>query len=404
MTAADERIETLLVLGIGFGLYLFFKGFRTFRKYRLIEDTPATPIRSVPMGLVRVHGKASGEILLTSPVTQQPCCYYKVKIEKWTNRDRRHGWEHYQTETLGVRFYLEDPTGRIAVEATNAELDLLQSAKREVSSGPDGDIISSIARPFLPPMSPASSLDSHPGAPAGATTGAPASAQVGATDQELLSYIATTVGNPLSQLLAAGAQERLISSGPLRISFSHSNVAVPPRGAKSPEKAPIETGPLSEPRKEQLRQTMIQAARSRKGSTGFTTAMRRDAGLHASIVSAPRDAPPATEASVGGQAYNGNGLWPAQPASGKYRLTEYCILPGHYYDVMGTCTENPQPKNELDRNLIHQGQNEPTFLISWRSPQILNRSLRGRAARLVFGGGALSLVCLIMLLAKLGLF
>jgi hypothetical protein len=78
--------------------------------------------------------------------------------------------------------------------------------------------------------------------------------------------------------------------------------------------------------------------------------------------------------------------------------------PGHYYDVMGACTESPQPKNQLDRILIHQGQNESTFLISWRSPQMLNRSLCGQAARLVFGGGALSLVCLIILLAKLGLF
>jgi hypothetical protein len=149
---------------------------------------------------------------------------------------------------------------------------------------------------------------------------------------------------------------------------------------------------------------MIKAARSRKGSTGFTTAMRRVGRLHASIVSAPQDAPPATETAVGGQAYDGDGLWPAQAASGRYRLTEYCILPDHYYDVMGTCTESPRPKNQLDRNLIHQGQNESTFLISWRSPQMLNRSLRGRAARLVFGGGALSLVCLIILLAKLGLF
>ena len=212
-----------------------------------------------------------------------------------------------------MRFYLEDPTGRIAVEPTNAELDLLQSAKREVSSGPGRDIISSIARPFLPPMSPASSLDSHPGSPAGATTGTPGGAQVGATDQELLSYIATTRGNPLSQRLPAGAQERLISSGPLRISFSHSNVTVPPQGAESPEKVPIEAGSLRDPQKEQLRQTMIQAARSRKGSTGFTTAMRR---LHASIINAPRDAHPATEASVAGQAYSGNGFGPTQPASG----------------------------------------------------------------------------------------
>ena len=89
-------------------------------------------------------------------------------------------------------------------------------------------------------------------------------------------------------------------------------------------------------------------------------------------------------------------------SSRRYRFTEYCILPGHWYDVTGTCAENPAPKDEHDRNMIRKGQNEPTFLISWRAEKEIERKLRNRATLYVFGGGALSVVCLGVLLNKLG--
>ena len=57
------RLELWLAVGFGFGLYSFFKGFRVYREYRVIEDTPEMPIRSIPMGLVQVRGKTTGEAL-----------------------------------------------------------------------------------------------------------------------------------------------------------------------------------------------------------------------------------------------------------------------------------------------------------------------------------------------------
>ena len=88
--------------------------------------------------------------------------------------------------------------------------------------------------------------------------------------------------------------------------------------------------------------------------------------------------------------------------SNSYRLTEFCILPDHWYDVTGTCTENPNAKDEHDRNLIVKGENEPTFLISWRNERDLEKTLRRRAALHVFGGAALSIGCLAIRLAKFG--
>jgi hypothetical protein len=86
----------------------------------------------------------------------------------------------------------------------------------------------------------------------------------------------------------------------------------------------------------------------------------------------------------------------------RYRLSEYCIVPEHSYAVTGTCVENPNPQDEHDRNMIVKGQNEPTFLISWRSEKELQSALRNRAALHIFGGGALSVACLAILLFRLG--
>jgi len=86
----------------------------------------------------------------------------------------------------------------------------------------------------------------------------------------------------------------------------------------------------------------------------------------------------------------------------RYRLSEYCILPEQSYDVAGTCVENPEPRDEHDRNMIVKGQNEPTFVISWRSEKELKSRLRNRAALHIFGGAALSVVCLAVLLFRFG--
>jgi len=35
------------VVGFGVGLFWFFKGFRVYREYRVLADTPEIPIRSM---------------------------------------------------------------------------------------------------------------------------------------------------------------------------------------------------------------------------------------------------------------------------------------------------------------------------------------------------------------------
>ncbi len=91
-------------------------------------------------------------------------------------------------------------------------------------------------------------------------------------------------------------------------------------------------------------------------------------------------------------------------ASGRHHLTEHCLVPDGSYDVSGTSVENPTPRDEYDRNLITKGINEKVFLISSKMEKQVEAGLRRRALGTIFGGAALSIICLAILLAKLGLF
>jgi hypothetical protein len=91
-------------------------------------------------------------------------------------------------------------------------------------------------------------------------------------------------------------------------------------------------------------------------------------------------------------------------ATGHYRLKEFCLLPGKTYDVTGTCAENPHPRDEHDRNIILKGTNEPTFLISSRTGTEVQSYLWKQSLWMVLGGAALAVVCLAIILGKLGLF
>jgi hypothetical protein len=281
MSSHGADLEVAALVGFGAGLFWFFKGFRVYREYRVLADTPEIPIRSVAMGLVEIHGQAKGQQTVLSPVTKTPCFFYKVDIERWV-RDKNGGhWSHAASQAEGARFYLEDATGKVLVDAHGAEYDLIQTAKRETGRG----VGVSLGRLF------------------GGTRDSSLATGALVSDADLLNYAESVV------------------------STAHNTFSL-----------------------------------------------------------------------GGGNILSGLGMGSAH----RYRLSEYCILPEHWYDVTGTCVENPAPQDEHDRNMIVKGQNEPTFLISWRSEKKLKSRLRNRAVLHIFGGAALSVACLAILLFRLG--
>lgn len=385
MSSDDGKLEMALVFGLGAGIVTFFKGFRTYREYRVLEDTPEIPIRSIPMGLVRIHGRAKGEERVASPVTHTPCFFYRVDIERWKSDRDGGSWSHFRTDLDGVKFYLEDASGHVLVDARNAECDLEQSCRHEVN----GTSASSLA---------AGSVAAGPGV---------------ATDAELLSYVSrVSTANILGFV-----GRRIEAVGPLadpnkeQVRHALADAFTYPFEGKGFEelmavqlpmiRQQLEAkGPLPDPEHEKARLAALEAMRHPVGSPEFGEAMRQVAAVQVTSSGHPIESFVATmqgiqQHGLGGINFSG--------ASGRYRFTEFCILPDHDYDITGTCMENAACRDAHDRNLITKGQNEPTFLISSKSQQALDSSLRNRAALMIFGGAGLSIVCLALLLAKLGL-
>jgi hypothetical protein len=290
----DGKLIVYATLGFGAGIFWFFKGFKIYREYRVLVDTPEIPIRSVPMGLVEIHGKAKLALdkPIDSPVTRTPCLFYKVDIEKYHRDSKGNGsWRHYKTACSNLPFYLDDGTAKVLVNPCGAECDLIQTVRRETGS-----------------------------------------------------------------------------FGKTRFSFGNLFSRTDPA-------APVGLGPFG----------------------GFVS----DAELIAFATSAASTS--GLNFSLGGAALSFSGAsFGLGGGSGKYRFTEYLVLPDHWYDVTGTCAENPSPKDESDRNIILKGQNEQTFVISWRSEKGIEGQLRKRAAKYVLGGGALAVGCMAVLLAKFG--
>lgn len=256
------------------GIYWFFKGFLIYRKYRLLADTPEMPIRSIPMGLVEIHGQAKGEEKLISPVTCSPCYLYRVEVRRsHRNKKGERTESHFMTDLNAVKFYLEDDSGKVMVDPRGAELELAKGGHRLFS----GEVR----------FDPAARKESG-----------------GRMDPERVGH---------------------------------------------------------RPSEDELRAYVSRVA------------------SHGNIIDPSTHLDPFDH----------------------YYLEEYCIITDNPYDVTGTCVENPKPQDEHDRNLMIKGQNDPTFVISSKAEKDLERELRGRAAKYIFGGAGLSVLALAVILARL---
>jgi hypothetical protein len=121
---SDHKFLIWPVIGIIAGLYGFFHGFRILQRKRLILNTPASKIRSASMGLVEISGIATGPHLVTSPLKQVECYYYRSVAWEWKQRGKNSEWVKAAEETLYVPFYVDDNTDKLLIDPRGAEMDL----------------------------------------------------------------------------------------------------------------------------------------------------------------------------------------------------------------------------------------------------------------------------------------
>lgn len=131
----NQHEGILVAVFILMGILLFVFGFKKYSEYRVLKDTPRAKVRSIPMGLVHLEGKAVGEKPLASPLTHQPCFYYRVYIERWVKKDDDHSeWQRYGTDTNAEEFYLDDTTGKVRVNPKQAEYNVTRTFQGQLLS------------------------------------------------------------------------------------------------------------------------------------------------------------------------------------------------------------------------------------------------------------------------------
>ena len=119
------------IVGVGAGLYLFYRGFRLLQRKRLILNTPTSKIRSASLGLVEISGLATGPYTMPAPITAIPCYYARTVGWQWKQQGKNRQWVKFADESRHVPFYLDDNTGRMLIDPQGAEMEIHCDFKEE---------------------------------------------------------------------------------------------------------------------------------------------------------------------------------------------------------------------------------------------------------------------------------
>ncbi|HEX3741875.1 MAG TPA: hypothetical protein VHV29_19405 [Terriglobales bacterium] len=356
-TAASlpANVLAMALLGAGAGIYLFYRGFRLLQRKRLILNTPASKIRSASMGLVEVNGIAQGPNVITSPLKQLSCYYYRSVAWELRQRGKSSEWVKVAEESLHVPFYIDDSSGKLLVDPRGAEMDLHcelhQEYNRSMLMG-DADMTAPVysflgrngvdsSRPIkveeycIQPeniLFVLGTLSQNPGLDASVVPG-----WSGGNSQKNTSDISATM-------------QSAIDPQPQVVYLSNESAAVPAI--------------------EMTQQQKIAAALLKAGINSPAAWMAADVNQQAAV----HGGSPGSSAVA---------ISPETPEE-----------------------HSQEAKEAFDLHppvVLMKGSHDPTFFISWRSQRDLISTLGWKSTLMIWGGPALTLVCVYILLAHFSL-
>jgi hypothetical protein len=118
------------------GLIAFVHAFVLLGRKRAIENCPTSKLRSMPMGLVEVKGRARQKYSLKAPFSLTDCVYYAYKQYEWEHAGNQAGYRLKQWGESGhVPFYLEDETARVLILPEHA---IIKAGTSQEMSAPFG--------------------------------------------------------------------------------------------------------------------------------------------------------------------------------------------------------------------------------------------------------------------------
>lgn len=120
-----------ILIGIG-SLACFVVAWLFFDRWKIVRALPTSPINRVHDQLAEVKGRTiEGDIELVSPLSQQPCVYYSVKVERYRSSGRSGRWVTEFEKESGEPIYFEDGTGQARAMLFDARLEFKTDYKRQ---------------------------------------------------------------------------------------------------------------------------------------------------------------------------------------------------------------------------------------------------------------------------------
>jgi len=330
------------MIGAIAGVYFFCKGFRLLQRKRLILNTPASKIRSASMGLVEVSGLATGPHVMTSPLRQVECYYYQSTAWELRQRGKNRDWVKVADESLHVPFYIDDSTDKVLVDPRGSEMDLHCDFHEEYHRSMlfEGPEMPSSVQAFLLRHG---------------------------VDPDKRIKVEEHCIKPKNFLFVLGT----LSQNP------GVDASVAPAWAeRAKQKAMAAAAAEPEPAVIRLSQPV--------GSVP-ATAMTQQQKIAAALSRAGISNPASWGSDSGGTSAAASPAKATNPVEAQTALED---LGG--YDL------HPPV-------VLMKGSHEPTFLISWRSQREVVASLGWKSSLMIWGGPALTILCIYILLARFGL-
>jgi hypothetical protein len=345
-----NHLTILSSVAIAGGLYFFFLGFHLLARKRLLLTTPTSKIRSAALGLVEVNGMAAGPYTMSAPITGKPCFLYHTTA--WQQREgKKQEWEKVADETLHLPFFIDDSTGQLLIEPLGADLDLHRDFREEYAA--------SFFFSNLDDVPPRVSvfLSRHDIVPARRLCIEERSIK----PEDALFIAGTLTENP-------GVQVR-----PFSPRCDYPRKAAPNNLSEqlsAPQIVRLASGAAPSASQEMSQQAKIAAALTRAGITKPDAWSA--AGVSYQSVAIEENAPPSPVS-----------------ARDEARLPEDQLKPSDF--------------NLTPPVVLMKGANHPTFVISFRSQKEFFSALAWKSAAMVWGGAAIMLLGLYMLLAQMEL-
>lgn len=106
---------------------------RTIRNLLISLRLPVTWISSLPnQGWGEVRGRIHGNAI-QNPIDQSDCAFYQLEVKEYRSHGRGGSW-HTVYKEMSAPFEIDDMTGRISVQKSNAQVVLSNDARLKVDS------------------------------------------------------------------------------------------------------------------------------------------------------------------------------------------------------------------------------------------------------------------------------